>query len=303
MKVLITGISGSLGRLVAAHLLRAGHTVMGIDRRPWPDAPQGIEIHKADVRKRPAEDVFRTRSPQVVIHLATATHFTTRFEERTRINLHGTRRIFEHCDKHGVEHLIFVGRHTVYGAAADAPLYHTEASPPMGGTTFPELADLVAADFYAAQAMWRCPLLKTAVLRLVYPLGPSRHGTLALFLRGPRVPMILGFDPLFHFFHEMDAVRAIIAAMESRVHGIYNVAGPQPIPLSVLSKVTGLQAVPMPPALCRRVLGHFGFPKLPPGAITHLKYPIVLEDAPFREATGYRHEFDEIQTMEAFKWA
>ncbi len=303
MKVLITGISGVLGRLVARLLLDQGHEVFGIDRRPWPDAPRSIEVVTADIRKRPAEDVFRTRRPEVVIHLATATHFTARFEERYRINLHGTRRVFDNCHDYGVEHAIFVGRHTVYGAAVDAPLYHTEESPPIAGSTFPELADLVAADLYAASAMWRWPSLKTAVLRLVYPLGPSRLGTLALFLKGPRVPMLLGFDPLFHFMHERDAARAIVATLEHRLNGVYNVAGPLPIPLSILSHVTGRQAVAMPPAICRMALGHFGFPSLPPGALNHLKYPIVLEDAPVRRATGFMQEFDEVQTMESYRWS
>ena len=63
MKVLVTGITGKLGRLVAAELLQAGHELLGIDRRPWPSAPPGVEMFQVDVRKRPAEDVFRTRRP------------------------------------------------------------------------------------------------------------------------------------------------------------------------------------------------------------------------------------------------
>jgi nucleoside-diphosphate-sugar epimerase len=39
MKVLVTGISGTLGRLVGMELLRRGYDVAGIDRRPWPDGP------------------------------------------------------------------------------------------------------------------------------------------------------------------------------------------------------------------------------------------------------------------------
>ena len=66
-------------------------------------------------------------------------------EERHRINLGGTRVVFEHCRTYGVKHALFVGRHTFYGAAPDSPLYHTEDEPPKELATFPELADLVAA--------------------------------------------------------------------------------------------------------------------------------------------------------------
>ena len=152
----------------------------------------------------------------------------------TRINVGGTRAVFEHCKAYGVKHAIFVGRHTFYGAGPDSPLYHTEDEPPMALGTFPELADLVAADLYAANALWRTPELVTTVLRICYTLGPSGHGTLGTFLRGPRVPTILGFDPLFQFMHEDDVVRALALALEKQLRGVFNVAGPDPVPLSSL---------------------------------------------------------------------
>ena len=39
MKVLVTGISGQLGRIAAVKLLERGYEVVGLDRRPWPEAP------------------------------------------------------------------------------------------------------------------------------------------------------------------------------------------------------------------------------------------------------------------------
>src|SRR5207302_7239060 len=112
-------------RLVAQRVLDDGHEVVGIDRRAWRDAPAGVEMHEIDVRKRGAEDVFRKRRPDAVIHMATVTHLAVQTEERYRINLGGTRAVFEHCAAYGIKRAIFVGRHTYYGAAADSPLYHT----------------------------------------------------------------------------------------------------------------------------------------------------------------------------------
>jgi UDP-glucose 4-epimerase len=304
MKVLITGVSGKLGRVVAKTLVEKGHRVIGIDQRPWPDAPKGIRVIAADIRKRPAEDVFRTQRPDSVIHMATVTHLTTRMsEERQRINLGGTRAVFEHCHNYGVEHLIFVGRHTYYGAGPDSALYHTEDEPPTGIMTYPELSDLVAADLYAGSALWRYPELKTAVLRMVYTLGPLKHGTFASFLGGPRVPTVLGYDPLFQFMHEYDVAQAIALAHEARLNGVYNVAGPQPVPLSLAIEVTGRKRVPLPESLLTTLLGRFGLPNLPKGAISHVKYPIVIDARPFWEATGFVPAYDEIQTMEAFRWS
>jgi UDP-glucose 4-epimerase len=301
MKVLIPGITGRLAQLVAMRLYEAGHQVQGIDRRPWLGGPQGIEVFQIDIRKRAAEDVFRRERPEAVIHMATVTHLTVRNEDRYRINLYGTRAVFDHCHHYGAKKCIFVGRHTYYGAAADSSLYHGEEDPPMAMTTFPELADLVAADLYAGSALWRYPNLQTSVLRLCYTLGPTFSGTLATFLRGPRVPTVLGFDPLYQFIHDDDAADAICVALEKDLRGVYNVAGPQPMPLSLLIRQAGRHALPVPELLLKLAFGRFGLPALPAGAVAHLKYPVVIDDSSFRAATGWSNQRDEDKTIADYR--
>ena len=300
MKVLIPGIAGLLARKVAVRLLAMGHEVIGIDPRGWPGVPAGIELHALDIRKRAAEDVFRRRRPDAVIHMATISALLADSEERYRINLGGTRAVFEHCANYQVRQMVFVGRHTYYGAGAEAPLYHGESEPPQELGSYPELADLVAADLYAANALWRLPALETAVLRVCYTLGPSAHGTLAGFLRGRFVPMVLGFDPLFQFLHEDDAAAAIVTALSAGLRGIYNVAGPQPLPLSVIADEAGRRVLPLPEALLAMVLGRAGLPRLSRGALAHIKYPIVVDAGLFRRETGFTHRFDELTTVHTF---
>ena len=301
MKVLITGITSPVAQRVAAQVLAEGHEVIGIDRRPWPDAPGAVDMHAADIRKRPAEDVFRKVRPDALIHMATVTHLRARTEERYRINLGGTRAVFEHARQYGVKHVIFVGRHTYYGAASASALYHREDDPPTPLPPFPDRPALAAADLYAPTARWRPPGLVTAVLRVVYVLGPTGQGTLASFLRGPRVPAILGFDPLFQFLHEVDIADAIVAALRARLRGVYNVAGPQPLPLSVIVREAGRRLVPIPETVFRALSGRLGFPQLPPGAVAHIKYPVVVDGSEFRHATGWTHQRDEVACIEEFR--
>jgi UDP-glucose 4-epimerase len=300
MKVLITGISGRLGRGIAQELVATGHQVIGIDRRPWEDAPKGVEIFEVDLRKRPAEEVFRVQQPDAVVHMATMTHLHVPDREHHRMSLGGTKAAMDYCDHYGVKQAVFVGRHTYYGATVDSPLYHTEDEPPMAADNFPELADLVAADLFAGSALWRSPRLKTAVLRLCYTLGPSQHGTLADYLRGPKVPTILGFDPLFQFMHEVDAARAICAALSQQLRGVFNVSGPTPLPLSTIIEETGRERVAIPESAFPLLVGKFGLPWLPRGAMSHLKYPIVMDTSAFRAHSGFEHRYDEYDTMQAF---
>jgi UDP-glucose 4-epimerase len=303
MRVLILGISGGIARKLATRLLDAGHEVLGIDVRPWSSAPQGIEFHQVDVRKRAAEDIFRRRRPEAVVHMATVTALSIRSGERGRINLDGTKAVFDHCRDYGVKQVLFVGRHTFYGAAPDSPLYHSEDEPPRALEKVPELADLVAADLYAATALWRLPEITTAVLRLVYTMGAPGTGTLASFLRGRRVPMVLGYDPLFHVMQEEDVVTSIQLALEKRVRGIFNVAGPPPVPFSIIIRETGRTPVPLPGPLLARLLGRFGFPRMSVGTLDHIKYPIVVDNRRFREATGFQYAHDEGRIIRIFREA
>jgi UDP-glucose 4-epimerase len=299
VRILIPGASGAIARKLAVRLKGEGHEVIGIDVRAWPDAP--IEFHMVDVRKRAAEDVFRRARPETVVHMATVTSLVVRGEERYQINLGGTRAVFEHARAYGVEHCIFVGRHTFYGAGPDSPLFHVEDEPPQELNRFPELADLVAADLYSATALWRFPELATSVLRVCYTLGPSGHGTLASYIRGKRVPMVLGFDPLFQFMHDDDLVEALVRTVEKRPRGVFNVAGPQPLPLGRIIVEAGRTPVPLPEIVLEAMIGRFGFPILPKGALTHIKYPVVVDARPFREATGFAHVHDEMETIAAFR--
>lgn len=298
MRILVTGAAGHLGRIFVGALSAAGHDVAGIDRRQWPDAP--VTMYRLDVLKRAAENVFRTHRPEVVVHCASVSQLDNDPGDRHRVNLVGTKTVFDHCRHHGVGQTVFIGRHTYYGATSDAPLYHGEDDPPLGLETFPELADLVAADLFAGSMLWRAPEMSTTVLRFVYTLGPSQTGTLADFLRGPRVPMVLGFDPLFQFMHEDDAARALIAALETRLRGVYNVAGPSPLPLSALLKASRRRRVVLPEPILRASLGHFGLPTLPPSAVDHIKYSLVVDDSPFRRQTAFEPRHGQLDTIHAF---
>jgi UDP-glucose 4-epimerase len=302
MKVLVVGIAGGTARQVALTLRERGHQVLGLDRRPWRDAPKGLRVFELDLRKRAAEDVFRKEKPDAVVHMATVTALTqTRPEERERLNLGGTRAVFEASMQYGVKHVVFVGRHTYYGAGPDSPMYHSEDEPPMALGTFPGLGDLVAADLYAANVLWRKPDLDVSVLRVCYTLGPSKTGTLATFLRGRRVPMVLGYDPLFQYLYEGDFALAVALTVEKRPRGIFNVAGPSPIPLSTIARETGRTPVPLPEVLMNAMMGRFGFPTLPKGALEHIKYPVVVDASAFKKATGFQWDVDEVETLSRYR--
>ena len=301
MRILITGVSGYLAQIVARQLLVKKHEVVGIDHRPWLDAPPNLRLENLDIRKRPTADLFRQFRPHAVVHMATETYVYAPREERYRLNLKGTQAIWKNAADVNVKHAIFVGRHTVYGAASDAPLYRQETEPLLAGTTFPSMADLVAADLFVAQSLWRTPRTKTAILRMVYPLGPVRRGTLANYLSGRRIPSVLGFDPLFQVMHTEDAASAVVAAIESKLRGVFNVAGPAPIPLSEMIRGTGGHQIAIPEFALPSLFGRMGLSRLPKASLAHLKYPVVIDDRSFRTQTDFNHQYDIGSILEDFR--
>jgi UDP-glucose 4-epimerase len=113
----------------------------------------------------------------------------------------------------------------------------------------------------------------------------------------------MGFDPLFQFLHDDDAAAAICAALAKNLRGVYNVAGPPPVPLSLLCRLTGNKSIPLPEPVFGWLLGRFGLPRLPSGAVMHVKYPVVVDSSAFREATGWTHRYGEDEAAASYRAA
>ena len=302
MRVLIPGAAGAIARKLAVRLVADGHEVIGIDRRPWPDAP--IEFHEVDVRKRAAEDVFRKARPEAVVHMATVTSLMVprrgalpdqpragRAPSSTTPRL---RRVALHLRR--PPHLL--RRRPRLSAVS------LEDEPPLELNRFPALADLVAADLYAATALWRFPELATSVLRVCYTLGASGQGTLAGFLRGKRVPMVLGFDPLFQFLHEDDVVEALVLdARQAPARRLQRRRARSRCRCRAWPSRRGARRSPCRRSCSRASSGASASPRLPKGALTHIKYPVVVDAKAFRETTGFRHQHDEMDAIRAFREA
>src|SRR5689334_8564016 len=104
--VVVTGISGNLGRALAKALHRREHRIIGIDRRPFPGKPKDIEIYQLDLRKRKAEEVFRKNRVQALIHMGIVHDVRMSQEEHHSFNVVGTTRILEYAAKHGVKKVV-----------------------------------------------------------------------------------------------------------------------------------------------------------------------------------------------------
>src|SRR5258705_11790741 len=102
-KVLITGIAGGQGRLLAKRL-RENYEVCGVDRVGWDGAPRGVKVHVVDIRKKKFEDVIRTEMPTALVHLGQIRHFRAAPAERNDTNVRATKQLPHHAVHDGVPH-------------------------------------------------------------------------------------------------------------------------------------------------------------------------------------------------------
>ena len=288
-KVLITGIAGGQGQLIAKRL-GGTFALTGVDRSPWDDHPPEISVHVLDLRKRKMEDIFRTERPDAVVHHALIRHFRVDPRVRHEVNVLGTKLLLEYCVTHGVKRIVVLSSSYVYGALPDNPYYLDEEYPLNVSRTYPEVRDLAEVDTLCSAFLWRHPEIATTILRPVSILGPHVSSSMAQYLRQRYVPTIMGFDPMMQFIHQEDVAEAVALALQGGTHGVFNLVGPGAVPLSVAIRETGGIALPLPEPLARVIfqqLFNLGLYHVPPGAFDFVKYPCTLDGRRFRTATGF----------------
>jgi UDP-glucose 4-epimerase len=287
--VLITGIAGGQGRLIARRLAST-FDLTGVDRSHWDGHPPGLRVHVLDIRKRKFEDVFRTERPSAVVHLAFIRHFRADEETRHEVNVLGTRRILEYAVAHGVKRIVVLSSSYVYGALPDNPYYMDEDAPLNVSRNYAEVRDLAEVDSLATAFLWRHPEVATTILRPVSTLGYYVHSTMGRYLRQRYVTTVMGFNPMMQFIHEEDVAEAVALALQTGTHGVFNLTGPGAVPLKVAIREAGSTPVPLPEPVARAVFGRlyrWGLFHTPLGALNFLKYPCTLDGRRFQQATGF----------------
>jgi UDP-glucose 4-epimerase len=279
-KVVITGISGRFGRIVARRLHHElGWNIVGLDRRPMSGRPKDIELHQVDLRSKKARDVFRAGDVDALVHLGVMHDPRARPAEIYSWNITGTTKLLEYCQAYRVPKVVLLSSANVYGPRPDNPQFLTEDAPLLAAQRFPEMRDLVEIDHMFSTFLWRAREIETVILRPVHIVGPV-HNAPSNYLRIPRPPVLLGFDPMVQLVHVEDVADAIAAALAPGRRGIYNITGPGEIPLSAI--LTELRREPrsIPHPLAKPVLSlafAMGISSFPVAELDFIRYVCMVD--------------------------
>lgn len=292
--IMITGIAGNLGRIVAQAMHRE-RPIIGVDRRAFARGPKDIEHYQIDIRRKAAEELFRKRNIETVIHLNIMHNPRANLNDHYTYNLYGTQRLLEYCIKYGVKKFIFLSSANIYGPRPESAGYLRENAPLMASQAFAGIQDLIAVDLLVQSFFWKHPELEVVILRPNHVVGRGIKNAPSNYSRLDPVPRLLGFDPLIQLVHVDDVVHAMRLVMQNEVRGIYNIAGPEVLPLSTLIQQLGRRCLPIPKSLAKPVLNKMWkmhMTSFPPPELAHIQYSCLVDDSLAKKDFAYQPQSD-----------
>jgi UDP-glucose 4-epimerase len=298
--VIVTGIAGRLGRVLARRLHRSARSVIGIDRRPLEWLPKDMVHHRIDIRSKRCRDVFRQPGVEAVIHLGIMHDPRMSYEEHLTWNVMGTQKVLDYCVDFKIPKVVVLSSANVYGPRPDNSQFLREDAPLLASST---IRDLIDVDMRATSYNWKHPEMETVVLRPVHILG-SVHNAPSNYLRLPVIPTVLGFDPMVQVIHEEDVVESMLAVLKPGARGVYNVTGPGEVPLSVLIKQLGKTQLPIPSPIYRPLLDFLWAGRMtsfPVPELDHIKYVCMVDGSRIRDEVGYRPKMSLADTIAAVR--
>lgn len=320
MVVAVTGPTGEIGKPLMSELERRPEVggVSGMARRPFDPAEEGwkkVAYRRGDILDRGALAALFDGA-DVAVHLAFAI-FGSR-EETRKVNLEGTRNVFEAAIRAGVSRLVYASSVAAYGFHPENPQPLSEDVPARGSASFyysaqkAELEDLLdellpgsGVDAYVfrpcivagPQATMLIEQTVEAV-RVGDPVPALRRGVEKLPLVRPILP-----DPgvPMQLVHHDDVARAMAAAIcGDGPPGAYNLAGEGEIGIRDIARALGWRSIPLPgaavsvgTAAARRLT--FASSKLE-WAVA-LDTPVLMDTAKARRELGWKPLYDAEQTL------
>jgi UDP-glucose 4-epimerase len=321
LTVAVTGPTGEIGGSLidALEASDAVGAVRGMARRPFDPAAAGwrkATYQRGDILDRGhLAELFD--GADVAVHLAFAI-FGDR-EETRRINLEGSRNVFEAAVEAGVGRLVYASSVAAYGFHPENPQPLTEETPATGSSDFyysaqkaelEETLDEVLAGAELDAYVFRPCIVAgpRATMLIEQTVGAARLGDPAPRLRRhllDRIPLLRPILPdagvPLQLVHHDDVAAALAAAVEGRgAPGAYNLAGDGEISIGDIARALGWRTVRVPrPALGvgASVAGRLSFLSPQLEWATALATPVLMDATKARAELGWEPRFDASETL------
>jgi UDP-glucose 4-epimerase len=320
LKVAVTGPTGDIGRslLRALDKSRDVNVVNAMARRPFDPAGAGLRktvYQQGDVLDRASVDRL-VADADVVVHLAFL--ILGSLDETTRINLEGSRNVFEAAVAAGAKRLVYASSVAAYGFHGDNPELLTEDVPPRGTerhyysaqkaklegvlTEVLEGSDTDAYVFRPCIVAGRDALMLLENLPYIQ-LSDRMPGPVLRALEWmPALKPVLP-DPgvPFQLVHHDDVATALRAAVLGRGEpGVYNLAGAGELTMSDLATALGWYSVPLPEIAvdaAAELVARLPFIPAEAQWIEAVRTPVLMDTHKARRELRWRPQHDARETL------
>lgn len=323
LRVAVTGPTGEIGisTIEALEVNPDVTRIVGMARRPFDPAERGwtkTVYRQGDVLDRDAVDAL-VADVDVVVHLAFVIMGTR--EESAKVNLAGTRNVFEATVAAGARRLVYTSSVAAYGYHPDNPVPITEDVPTRGTPEHYYSEQKAACEEALAEATAGSSL-EVYVLRPCIVAGPKAPA-LAEALPWNRLPgavrrltrAVPVLKPLMpdpgtpvQLVHHDDVASAIALAVTTTTAppGAYNIAGDGLLTFSEVGRALGARPVKVPHAaavVTSEVLARLPFV---PSALEWLhagRASTVMDTSKAKDELGWQPKHTAAETLAALAGA
>lgn len=310
MKVVIFGVSGNLGTSLASRLQNdpVVSEIVGVSRRAAElDLPKLTHV-RADVA---TDDLIPLcRGAHAVVHLAWLIRPERDENLLERVNVEGSRRVFEAAARAGVPHLLYSSSVGTYARGPkDRAVDETWPATGIESSIYSRQKAKVESlldEVSSAHPSLRVVRMRPALV-FKHAAGAEIHRYFAgplvprwFFARGhvPFVPELPGLR--FQCVHSLDVAEAFRAALLSDRAGAYNLAAEPVVDSRVLARVLDARPLKMSVGVTRSLIS-LGFklhavPTAPGWLDLALQSPIMSSDRA-RTELGWRPRFSAVDSL------
>lgn len=294
--IAITGVSGYAASGLLS-LLEADddiEKIIGIDVRPWKGGFSKVDFFRDDIRSPEIGDILK--KADVVCHLSFAGQEVRDRQAAEHININGVKNILSACEKYCIKKIIIGGCSSVYGVLPPLGHQHSEGDAVLGKpadnyfTSTAVKLEAVVDEFIRSH-----PDIQVTIMRISSVIGPHIDNMLEKAFSMQFSITCPDNGRSIQFIHEDDLGRALLAAIENDIAGVYNAAADDAMPLKSCFAQAGVKMISLPGRLSE-FLADLGFNLLifPFGKdyIRLLNKSICVSNEKLKSATGWQPAYD-----------
>lgn len=294
--VAVTGANSFVGKNLIGLLEEDPRVrrIVSLDLKTPPTAGARTRLYDIDLTQPATEErlaeIFAAEGVDSLAHLAflaSPTHSAGWAHELESV---GTMHVLNACRRARVHKLVMRSQTVLYGAHPTNPNFLTEKHPLRARQEEPFFADKIEAENDVLRFGRPGKGRVVTILRTAPILGPTVDNYLTRYLSRRIVPTVLGFDPLWQFVHEADAVAAFKLAIDRDTPGTFNIVGEGVLPLSTTIKLAGRVGIPLPRSVYQPIASALWLAQLaeaPPSFIDYFQYLCVADGEHARKVMGF----------------